>query len=64
MKNLFICINFLLGLKTFTCDTSNESCHKDGCPSKVDLQKFNQEDVRLIENIRKQFLIQPPNPIR
>lgn len=65
MKVLIFLITFYSVYRNSVCDTLNESCSTDGCPNILDddLQNFEQEDPRLIEIVKKRFVIPPPKPV-
>jgi len=67
MKILIYLLHLSLAFEVSTSERSDESCPTDGCPSsKADnnFQNLDQEDDRLIEKIRKEYLVPPPRPIR
>jgi hypothetical protein len=57
---LFFCFIFRLS-ETANSD-KDESCPKEGCPTKLDheLQNFGQEDPELAKIVKENLLIPPP----
>jgi hypothetical protein len=66
MKVVLFLTSLCLFFNSSNGELPNESCQRDGCPDQLEdeLKNLDQADPRLVDIVRKKFLVLPPSPAR
>jgi hypothetical protein len=66
MKVVLFLTSLCLFFNSPNGELPNESCQRDGCPDQLEdeLKNLDQADPRLVDIVKKKFLVPPPSPAR